>query len=115
MQRGRLTLGPRQCKCLDRRDSFGSRPRRRVSFSPSRRAQTLRPSDLRRELNRILDRLGLGDDPGALRGGVPLRDAPERLGVDTAPLDLPRPPEVLPPLPTLVGVIPHSRGPGCTA
>lgn len=32
----------------------------------------------------------------ALRDGVPLRDALERLGVDTAALDLPPPPEAVP-------------------
>ncbi|OZC02434.1 hypothetical protein BSZ36_05245, partial [Rubricoccus marinus] len=32
----------------------------------------------------------------ALRDGIPLRDALERLGVDTAPLDLPPPPEARP-------------------
>ena len=32
----------------------------------------------------------------ALRDGIPLRDALERLGVDTAPLDLPPPPEAVP-------------------
>ena len=32
----------------------------------------------------------------ALRDGVPLRDALERLGIDTAPLDLPPPPEAVP-------------------
>ena len=49
--------------------------------------------------------MGLADDPGApreiavviaLRDGVPLRDALERLGVDTAPLDLPPPPQAVP-------------------
>ena len=32
----------------------------------------------------------------ALRDGIPLRDALERLGIDTAPLDLPPPPEAVP-------------------
>ena len=32
----------------------------------------------------------------ALRDGIPLRDALDRLGVDTAPLDLPPPPEAVP-------------------
>ena len=32
----------------------------------------------------------------ALRDGIPFRDALERLGVDTAPLDLPPPPEAVP-------------------
>ena len=32
----------------------------------------------------------------ALRDGVPLRDALERLGIDTAPLDLPPPPDAVP-------------------
>lgn len=32
----------------------------------------------------------------ALRDSVPLRDALERLGIDTAPLDLPPPPEAVP-------------------
>ena len=75
------------------------------SFSTSRRAPTLRPAALRRDLDRLLGRLGLGDDPGApreiavvlaLRDGIPLRDALERLGIDTAPLDLPPPPEAVP-------------------
>ena len=65
----------------------------------------MRPAALRRDLQRLLDRLGLAADPGApreiavvvaLRDGIPLRDALERLGVDTAPLDLPPPPEAVP-------------------
>ena len=65
----------------------------------------MRPAALRRDLARLLDRLGLADDPGApreiavvlaLRDGLPLRDALERLGVDTAPLDLPPPPQPVP-------------------
>ena len=65
----------------------------------------MRPATLRRELARLLDRLGLADEHAppreiavvlALRDGIPLRDALERLGVDTAPLDLPPPPEAVP-------------------
>lgn len=65
----------------------------------------MRPATLRRDLQRLLDRLGLGDDPEApreiavvvaLRDGISLRDALERLGIDTAPLDLPPPPEAIP-------------------
>lgn len=65
----------------------------------------MRPATLRRELDRLLDRLGLADEHAppreiavvlALRDGIPLRDALERLGVDTAPLDLPPPPEAVP-------------------
>ena len=65
----------------------------------------MRPAALRRELARLLDRLGLTDEHAppseiavvlALRDGIPLRDALERLGVDTAPLDLPPPPEAIP-------------------
>ena len=65
----------------------------------------MRPTSLQRDLQRLLDRLGLGNDPDApreiavviaLRDGVPLRDALERIGVDTAPLDLPPPPEAAP-------------------
>ena len=65
----------------------------------------MRPAALRRDLQRLLNRLGLASDPDApreiavvvaLRDGIPLRDALERLGVDTAPLDLPPPPEAVP-------------------
>lgn len=65
----------------------------------------MRPATLRRELDRLLDRLGLGDEHAppreiavvlALRDGILLRDALERLGIDTAPLDLPPPPEAVP-------------------
>ena len=65
----------------------------------------MRPATLRRDLQRLLDRLGLGDAPDApreiavvlaLRDGISLRDAIERLGIDTAPLDLPPPPEAVP-------------------
>ena len=66
-------------------------------------AASLRPTALRRDLDCLVRRLGLGDDAPreiaiviALRDGVPLRDALERLGVDTAPLDLPPPPEAVP-------------------
>ena len=79
----------------------------RASRVPSRPRPrpTLRPATLRRDLQRLLGRLGLADDPGApreiavvvaLRDGVPLRDALERLGIDTAPLDLPPPPDAVP-------------------
>ena len=53
----------------------------------------------------MLGRLGLGDAADAprevavviaLRDGVPLRDALERLGIDTAPLDAPPPPDTVP-------------------
>lgn len=65
----------------------------------------MRPTTLRRELQSLLSRLGLGDAPDApreiavvlaLRDGISLRDALERLGIDTAPLDLPPPPEAAP-------------------
>ena len=65
----------------------------------------MRPGPLRRELQRLLDRLGLADEPAppreiavvlALRDGVPLRDVLDRLGVDTAPLDRPPPPRSVP-------------------
>lgn len=65
----------------------------------------MRPAALRRDLARLLDRLGLGDEHAppreiavviALRDGISLRDSLERLGVDTAPLDLPPPQEAVP-------------------